>query len=268
MLLHVLEQTQSMLWNDPGLIQDQLTTIAINVTAPMAVEMTQAQNEANEIYLAIAFLSGADHQHYSPLLLEMENSYLQRINHYPTTLIQAYNELSNYQPDVHFMSWYPQAHDGVTFNMLETLEETASVDDESLTISTFATQGRQCGGGQGSWSGCRCRGGDSAPTHNANAGHGGNSQARNMDLSHVKCFWCHQLGHYASNCPVPYDEIVQMQAAPDSTEQSGGLDDESDHVQFRIMATTNLSIKSMVPKTWILLDTMSMVDVFSNPLLV
>ena len=40
----------------------------------------------------------------------------------------------------------PQANDGVTFNTLETLEETASVDDESLTISTFATQGQQDGG--------------------------------------------------------------------------------------------------------------------------
>ena len=71
MLLHVLEQTQLTLWNDPGLIQDRLTTIAIDVTAPMAVEMIQAQNEAKEIYLAIAFISGADHQHYGPLLLEM-----------------------------------------------------------------------------------------------------------------------------------------------------------------------------------------------------
>ena len=32
-LLHVLEQTQSTLWNDPGLIQDRLTTISIDVTA-------------------------------------------------------------------------------------------------------------------------------------------------------------------------------------------------------------------------------------------
>ena len=77
MLVHVLEQTQLTLWNDPGLIQDRLTTIAIDVTAPMALEMTQAQNEAKEIYLAIAFLSGADCQHYGPLLLELENSYLQ-----------------------------------------------------------------------------------------------------------------------------------------------------------------------------------------------
>ena len=34
------------------------------------------------------------------------------------------------------------------------------------------------------------------------------------------------------------------------------------------MATTNLSIKSMVPKSWILLDNASTVDVFSDPSLV
>ena len=79
MLFHLLEQIQSTLWNDPGLIQDRLTTIAISVTAPTAVEMTQAQNEAKEIYLAIAFLSGTDHQRYGPLLLEMENSFNESI---------------------------------------------------------------------------------------------------------------------------------------------------------------------------------------------
>ena len=101
-----------------------------------------------------------------------------------------------------------------------------------------------------------------------NTGRGGNTQARNMDLSHVQCFQCHQFGHYASNCPVPYDEIIQMQATPDATEQSDGPDNELDHVQFGTMATTNLSLKSTVPKMWILLDNASTVDVFSNPLLV
>ena len=67
--------------------------------------------------------------------------------------MQAYNDLNNYQPDVCFISRNPQANDGVTFNILETLEETASVNDDSLTISTFATQGQQHRGGRGSWSG-------------------------------------------------------------------------------------------------------------------
>ena len=123
----------------------------------MAAEMTQAQNEAKEIYLAIAFISGTDCQHYGPLLSEMENSCLQHINHYPTTLIQAYNDLNNYWPDACFMSRNPQANDGVTFNTLETLEETSSINDESLTTSTFATEGQQRRGGRGGWTGCGCR---------------------------------------------------------------------------------------------------------------
>ena len=169
------------------------------------------------------------------------------------------------------MSHNPQSNDIVTFNTLDTLEETASVDDESLTISTFATQGQQYGRGQrgqSSWTGCIHGRGDKTQNQNISSGHGANSQARNMDLSHVQCFRFHQFGHYASNCLVPYDEIVQMQAVPDSTVQSGGLDDESDHVQFGIMAKTNLSIKSTVPKSWILLDNTSTEDVFSNPSLV
>ena len=106
-LLCILEQTQSTLWNDPGLVQEWLTTIAIDAMALTALEHTQAQNEAKELYLAIAFLSGADRQRYGPLLLEMENTYLQRINCYPTTLVQAYNDLNNYWPDAQFLSHNP-----------------------------------------------------------------------------------------------------------------------------------------------------------------
>ena len=62
MLVHVPEQTLSTLWNDPGHIPDQLTTIAIDATVPTALKLTQAPNEAKKLYLAIAFLSGANPQ--------------------------------------------------------------------------------------------------------------------------------------------------------------------------------------------------------------
>ena len=62
MLLCMLEQTQLTLWNDPGLRQKRLSAIAIDAMAPTALELMQAQNEAKELSLAIAFLSGANCQ--------------------------------------------------------------------------------------------------------------------------------------------------------------------------------------------------------------
>ena len=117
----------------------------------------------------------------------MENSYLQRINRYPTTLVQAYNDLNNYQLDAQFLSHNSQANNGIAFNTLDTLEETASVDDESLTISTFTTQGQLCGGGRGgqsSWTG-RGRGcGVDTQNQTISSSHGVNAQSRKTDVSH------------------------------------------------------------------------------------
>ena len=41
------------------------------------------------------------------------------------------------------------SNDRIAFNTLDTLEEIASIDDESLTISTFTTHGQLRGGVQG-----------------------------------------------------------------------------------------------------------------------
>ena len=62
MLVHVQEQTQSTLWNDPGHIPDRLTTIAIDSNVPTTLELTQAQNETKKMVLAIAVFSGANPQ--------------------------------------------------------------------------------------------------------------------------------------------------------------------------------------------------------------
>jgi hypothetical protein len=60
----------------------------------------------------------------------------------------------------------------------------------------------------------------------------------------VECYNCHQLGHYTCNCPRAEDNITLLQYG---------------------CSLMQASHYSGLPKSWILLDTESMVSVFNNP---
>ena len=122
-ILRVLEEMPATVWDDPGLIQEWINAIATMSMVPSAAETRQAKAEAKQQYLAIAFLMGSDRTHYGPLLIEMENSYLQQINWYPTTLMQAYNDLNNYWPDTCFLSQNKPGNDGITFHTIQEQDE-------------------------------------------------------------------------------------------------------------------------------------------------
>ena len=77
MILWVLKQTQATVWDNPGSIQECIRTIVADPTVPTAVETRQAKADAKEQYLAIVSLMGLDSTCYGPLLIEMENSFLQ-----------------------------------------------------------------------------------------------------------------------------------------------------------------------------------------------
>ena len=57
--------------------------------------------EAQERYLAVAFILGADKKRFNQLLTEMENDYLkyQTPSAYPQTVTQAYGWLLRYQKE-------------------------------------------------------------------------------------------------------------------------------------------------------------------------
>ena len=93
--------------------------------------------------------------------------------------MQAYNNLNNYHPDTHFLSWNMPGNDGITFHTIQEQDESKSIGAESLTVGSFATRGDNQGRGGGHGFGHGSRQG---------SGHG---QSQTMDLSNIQCFRCH-----------------------------------------------------------------------------
>jgi len=102
-----------------------------------------------------------------------------------------------------------------------------------------------------------------------NHGHSNDQKKKN-----IKCFNCGVKGHYANQCDKP--EIQQEGGGSDNSGQEGQgtvicvTSIESPH-QHTTQDTTNLNTFSFsqtngcIPKTWILLDNQSTIDLFCNP---
>ena len=85
------------------------------------------------------------------------------------------------------------------------------------------------------------------------------AQRNRQDMSTVTCYSCHQTGHYAnsSECPNYKDDHSGRREADGPP---GG-----DRVSALMFSFYQANGK--IPKTWILLDSQSMVDIFCNPCL-
>ena len=68
--------------------------------AETAPKKRDAKKEANEAFMAMAFISGANRIKYGRLIKELENSYLKgNKNKYPKKVTDAYNMLLKYKND-------------------------------------------------------------------------------------------------------------------------------------------------------------------------
>jgi len=201
-------------------------------TGAVIATMTKAQGDAlsktaQERYLAVAFLLGSDRSRYGRLIKNLENDYLQGTNHYPTTVTGAYNLLTNWKQDPrNLMRAIGPANDGVSFTNVDTGEQ----DDPNEVIL-------------------------------ANNGQKGLGSGR-RDKSHITCHKCKKKGHYANEC----DER-ESGAAMLMDGIAEGEFDTDEHFQFHQHdsgTALHNGTKGRVPKTWILLDNQSTVDVFHN----
>ena len=195
-------------------------------------------------YLATAFILSSDRTRYGKLIENLENDYLQSRDHYPTTLTAAYNLLTNWKQDPkNQIRGISGSNDGVSFANMDGDEDDP---DQDVSLNTNGKAGKK--------------------------------KKEPRDKSTIKCRRCGQMGHWPSECDNP-----RLQPATEN-EESGGtesgaalvtagsiMDDSNDEegmddiiVGFQFLNENSVTQGVQIPKTWILLDSQSTVDVFHN----
>jgi Zinc knuckle len=92
------------------------------------------------------------------------------------------------------------------------------------------------------------------------------SKKNEKDKGHITCFKCNNKGHYANECPNDKESGTTMLM------NGNEMEEPSSHIQFQFLQHSNEYVfhkqnnyHHSIPKTWILLDNQSTIDVFSNP---
>jgi hypothetical protein len=128
-------------------------------TATLAI-----QQEAEERYLAVAIMIGADRSRFGTLLEDLQNNYLQKRDNYPKTMAESYNLLTNWCQDVRQPTGYHNAYtDGMAFTNDGDGDKIAPAK-ENQDGTTLANDGKP------------------------------------RDNSTVRCNRCQTMGHYSSEC--------------------------------------------------------------------
>jgi hypothetical protein len=92
-----------------------------------------------------------------------------------------------------------------------------------------------------------------------NVGSEGGAQRGRRPVSEITCFKCGQKGHYSNNCPDEDDDGSQQNESTGTQLLLQGIEE---------LATENLfqfaQVNGQLPRTWILLDNQSTVNIFHN----
>jgi hypothetical protein len=115
--LDVVIHCGSTVTGNPG-VEDSI--VAERGLAPIkltAEVLADIRTEAMSPTTAVAFLLGCDKSRYGRLIDDLENDFLQGRNHYPMTLVAAYNLVTNWKQENRF--WRTPVADGVAFANVE-----------------------------------------------------------------------------------------------------------------------------------------------------
>jgi len=227
-LVDVIEHCGGTIGEEPGLERYIATEAGLDILKLTPVQAAAIKKASKERFLATAFMLGADKLRFGRLIEDLENDHIVRgKNNFPVTLAAAYTVLTTWKMDPRNLVAHGPANDGVSFT---NVGDGNDGEQEQVAL-----------------------------TNNGNPPSGGKK-----DKSHITCHKCKKKGHYANECP----EECQTGATLLMDGVTEGEFDQDSHFQF---SQHGVNLKTGpdgdIPKTWILLDNQSTVDVFHNPAL-
>ena len=95
----VLEAMDGIIGSDPLLLKQQYKKKKLDPLTASVSEIKEVKEDARDEYLAIMFILGADRRRFGKYIEDLENDYLQGKDHYPKTLVAAYNVLMGWKQD-------------------------------------------------------------------------------------------------------------------------------------------------------------------------
>jgi hypothetical protein len=242
-IVDVIEHSGGSVGNEPGIMKLLATEKKMVMSTITQAERAEIKKEAQEQYLAAAFMLGSNRNRYGKLIESLENDYLQGCNNYPKTLMSAYNLLTNWKyASMHMIG---PSNDGVSFAHM-------SGEEDFEQGTSLANNGKE-----------------------------GNGK---RDKSHITCHRCNKKGHSANECKA--DKTIEQGHTNGQTGKTTGEtskqmlmdgvsngefdDDKVTSFNFhtdgnrRSVTFSHIEKEGCMPKSWILLDNQSTVDVFHN----
>ena len=246
-VVDVVIETGGAIAGHDGVLSTVIAEGGILIENMTDVQLLAATEEATQRSLAMSFLLGSDRNRYSRLLEDLENDFLQGQNKYPKTVSDTYILLTNWKQE-RTGGWQKGAGDHVAF---------ANVEEKG-------------------------------------------GKVKREGKAHITCHRCEKKGHYASECPdkngggdtkpesknvatgatllnagitsgefdTPTAHFQFLNASDDAIEVTAGIFEKAT-VHFQFLNASDETVLQIghdgrLPKSWILLDNQSTVDVFCN----